>query len=144
MIEEADFRRWIQERGRSRPARKNQAGVPKAPQHPNQTNHDQAIRKSVNAATLKAVLKASLPPAPVAMRRTAKQKRIIEAAVALAESVADANLQPSEMLDLSASLEEECEHLQRQAGSMGALADLFRTAAVETSEMVAGVVIEEE
>ena len=98
----------------------------------------------MNAAKLKFVLKASLPPPPVAMRRTAKQKRIIEAAVALAESVADANLQPSEMLDLSASLEEECEHLQRQAGSMGALADLFRTAAVETSEMVAGVVIEEE
>lgn len=98
----------------------------------------------MNAATLKTVLKASLPAPPVAMRRTAKQKRIIEAAVALAESVADANLQPSEMLDLSASLEEECEHLQRQAGSMGALADLFRTAAVETSEMVAGVVIEEE
>jgi len=110
----------------------------------NQTNHDWAIQKSMNAAKLKFVLKASLPPPPVAMRRTAKQKRIIEAAVALAESVADANLQPSEMLDLSASLEEECEHLQRQAGSMGALADLFRTAAVETSEMVAGVVIEEE
>lgn len=110
----------------------------------NQTNHDWAIQKSVNAAKLNFVLKASLPPPPVAMRRTAKQKRIIEAAVALAESVADANLQPSEMLDLSASLEEECEHLQRQAGSMGALADLFRTAAVETSEMVAGVVIEEE
>lgn len=78
------------------------------------------------------------------MRRTTKQKRIIEAAVVLAQTVADANLQPSEMLDLSALLEEECEHLQRQAGSMGALADLFRTAAVETSEMVAGGVIEEE
>ena len=95
-------------------------------------------------AKIEFVFRASPQTPPVSMRRTAKQKRIIETAMALAKTVADANLQPSEMLDLSASLEEECNHLQRQAGSMGALADLFRTAAVETSEMVAGGVSEDE
>ncbi len=55
-----------------------------------------------------------------------------------------ANLQPSKTLDLIASLEEECEALERRTGSAGAMAALLRTAAGETRELVAGLQNEED
>lgn len=77
------------------------------------------------------------------MTRSARQRRVIAAAEALAEALAEADLKPSEMLDVGAALDRGCRRLSTRANAMDQLAIMFRTDAVISCGMTAGMLEDE-
>ena len=56
------------------------------------------------------------------MSRSVRQRRVMAAAEALAEALAEADLKPSEMLDVGAALDRGCHRLATRANAMDQLA----------------------
>ena len=77
------------------------------------------------------------------MARSVRQPRVIAAAEAPAEALAEADLKPSEMLDVGAALDRGSRHLSTRASAMDQLAIMFRTDAVISCGMTAGLLAED-
>ena len=77
------------------------------------------------------------------MSRSVRQRRVMAAAEALAEALAEADLKPSEMLDVGAALDRGCHRLATRANAMDQLAQMFRTDAVISCGMTAGMLEED-
>ena len=77
------------------------------------------------------------------MSRSVRQRRVMAAAEALSEALAEADLKPSEMLDVGAALDRGGHRLATRANAMDQLALMFRTDAVINCGMTAGMLEED-